>query len=87
MLVTAKMLRDLGALNVISINDPAIIINSGIAIAKTITYDSLEEIRLSHWFQDSKATGIIMVYDSGELEGDKYVVRLFDFSKWKVQLI
>ena len=82
MLVKAQTLRELGATNVVALDRPVTMVNGGVASARSLEYKSLDEIRLTEWFQDANAGALLIVFDSGSDESDNYVVRLFDFSHW-----
>jgi hypothetical protein len=78
--VTAQMLRDLGAQNVIALKTPVSLINGVACTAKTLEYDSLEEVGLACWFEDHKVGGLIIIFEPDadiQVESEKVFVRLF----------
>ena len=83
MLVTAQMLRDLGTANVIALPSPVSIINGGVVLAKTLKYESLEEIKLANWFRTASDPAALLIICEGGSDGsDSYTIRLFDLSQW-----
>jgi hypothetical protein len=84
MIVTAAMLREWGAKNVVTLPNVASIVNSGVTSAKSFVYSSEEELKESGWFIDAVGGGMLLMYESPQMSDIKgsLVVRLFDFSNW-----
>ncbi len=77
MIVTASMLCSLGAVRVVVLPQPVMIINGSVARTKTLEYHDPEEIRLAKWFQDA-INGALLIICEGDDNRDEYYVRLFD---------
>ncbi len=84
MIVTAELLRNLGAKNVMVFKSP-VYINGCQVVAKTEKFKSVDELKLSDWFADSLVDdGMLLITESdviiqpSNLISDEYIVRLFD---------
>jgi hypothetical protein len=89
MLVTSQKLREMGCSNVIGIPYSLWMVNSGVAKAGCLRYESLEEMVQTQWFQDALAGAWLAVADVG-WDGERprgfeelVVVRMFYFDDWE----
>lgn len=81
----------MGATNVVALDKPAELVNNGVASAISMRYPSLDDIKRSRWFHDAKVGALILMLSPAPENCDmnniaEYVVRLYDFSKWKRDL-
>jgi hypothetical protein len=91
--LTLERLKELGLPNVVSLPQPASLVNNGVCVAKTIRYESEDAVCQSRWFQEGLAGALIVMFSPSseneviEIEsfesGEVVAVRLFSFTNWK----
>lgn len=79
MFLTAAELTNLGIKQCVGLNTPTALINGVAVSAKYLTYNSLDEVKLTEWFIDHSVSGTLIVCDTCTMpDCDKVVVRLYD---------
>ncbi len=80
MLVTAEMLESIGANHVVSFKEPVVLVNGATAVARTLVYETLEDIKYTDWFMSGS---FVMIYEPDNFVCDDFVVFLLSFDDWK----